>query len=238
MASTTNKVVPAISQGMEQRVQPGYYPGWNVMSQSAYWDAATRKLVEERLAPAKPFRFFNADEAATMTAVLDRILPQDDRLPANRIPLLPALDARLFENRIEGYRYEDMPSDQQVYRWAIESFEAMAQETLGASFVQLSVHSQELLLKSLHDGEPLGARSLWQRMNVQRFWTLLVNDASAAYYAHPWSWNEIGFGGPAYPRGYMRLEEGEAEPWELEEQRYEWKAPDNTLSDQPEVEKH
>jgi hypothetical protein len=25
------------------------------------------------------------------------------------------------------------------------------------------------------------------------------------FYSHPWAWNEIGFGGPAYPRGYMRL---------------------------------
>ena len=27
----------------------------------------------------------------------------------------------------------------------------------------------------------------------------------AAFYSHPWAWNEIGFGGPAYPRGFMRL---------------------------------
>jgi hypothetical protein len=27
----------------------------------------------------------------------------------------------------------------------------------------------------------------------------------SAFYSHPWAWNEIGFGGPAYPRGYMRL---------------------------------
>ena len=26
-----------------------------------------------------------------------------------------------------------------------------------------------------------------------------------AFYSHPWAWNEIGFGGPAYPQGYMRL---------------------------------
>ena len=25
------------------------------------------------------------------------------------------------------------------------------------------------------------------------------------FYSHPWAWNEIGFGGPAYPQGYMRL---------------------------------
>ena len=29
----------------------------------------------------------------------------------------------------------------------------------------------------------------------------LVADIVKAYYAHPTSWNEIGFGGPASPRG-------------------------------------
>jgi hypothetical protein len=27
----------------------------------------------------------------------------------------------------------------------------------------------------------------------------------SGFYSHPWAWNEIGFGGPAYPRGFMRL---------------------------------
>ena len=62
-------------------------------------------------------------------------------------------------------------------------------------------------------------------MPVERYWALLVQDCVEAYYAHPWAWDEIGFGGPAYPRGYMRLEQGEPEPWEVEEQRYEWEAP-------------
>ncbi len=47
----------------------------------------------------------------------------------------------------------------------------------------------------------------------------------------PYAWDEVGFGGPAYPRGYMRLEGGKPEPWEVEEQRYEWKAPAASLSD-------
>ncbi len=36
----------------------------------------------------------------------------------------------------------------------------------------------------------------------------------AAYYSHPWAWNEIGFGGPAYPRGYARLGADMGEAWE------------------------
>jgi hypothetical protein len=36
----------------------------------------------------------------------------------------------------------------------------------------------------------------------------------SAFYSHPWAWNEIGFGGPAYPRGYARLGAGQREHWE------------------------
>ena len=62
------------------------------------------------------------------------------------------------------------------------------------------------------------------------FWQLMMGDASDAYYAHPWAWDEIGFGGPAYPRAYTRLERGEPEPWEVEEKRYEWLAPESAVS--------
>ena len=38
-----------------------------------------------------------------------------------------------------------------------------------------------------------------------------------AYYAHPTAWNEIGFGGPASPRGYVRLDKNRRDPWEAAE---------------------
>ena len=41
-----------------------------------------------------------------------------------------------------------------------------------------------------------------------------MRDTLAAFYSHPWAWNEIGFGGPAYPRGYARLGVGLSEAWE------------------------
>ena len=43
--------------------------------------------------------------------------------------------------------------------------------------------------------------------------------ACAAFYSHPWAWNEIGFGGPAYPRGYKNLGLDQREPWEVAERR-------------------
>ncbi len=36
----------------------------------------------------------------------------------------------------------------------------------------------------------------------------------SSFYSHPWAWNEIGYGGPAYPRGFARLGSGQREHWE------------------------
>ena len=74
------------------------------MAQQKYWDAATRKVIAERMGPAKPIRFFTEEEALTMAAVMDRILPQDDRTEERRIALLPVLDDRMYLNKIDGYR--------------------------------------------------------------------------------------------------------------------------------------
>ncbi len=233
-ASETNAPLDPTSRlPLDPKPTPGYYPNFHTLEQQNYWDAATRKVVLDRIHNIPPPRFFTPEEAATMEAVIDRILPQDDRTDATRIPILPHLDERLHLNRIEGYRYEDMPSDQEAYRLAVRAIDTMAQELHNKPFHQLRTLDQETILQSLHDNKPQAAQSLWQQMNLKRFWAMLVTDCCTVYYAHPSAWDEIGFGGPAYPRGYMRIEGGEAEPWEVNEQRYQWLAPDDTISDRP-----
>lgn len=215
--------------------QPGYYAGFSTLKQSKTWDLATRQVVTERVEQPPAVRFFSTDEAKLLQAVIDRVLPQDDRDEARTIAILPALDERLFTNSLNGYRYEEMPPDQEAYRLALAAIDEMARQRFAQSFVELSVHRQELLLKSLHDGKPDPEHAVWQRMPVKRFWAMLVEDCATVYYSHPWAWDEIGFGGPAYPRGYMRLENGLPEPWESDEHRYEWNAPADSLSDLPDI---
>jgi hypothetical protein len=213
------------------RVQPGYYPGFSTLDQQAYWDEATRKTVLERVSRTNELHFFTAEEAPLIEAIFEHILPQSDRAEKYRIPIVPVVDDRLYNNRLDGYRYEGMPTDQDAYRLGLQAIEEIAKLKDGRGFLDLTPLEQDKLLKTLHDGKPEGAHAIWERMPVHRFWMLLVGDAVAAYYAHPYAWNEIGFGGPAYPRAYMRLERGEAEPWEVSEQRYEWKAPEDSVSD-------
>ena len=211
--------------------QPGYYPGFEILSQQAFWDQATRAVVLERLTNIPQLSFFTPGEAAIIEAVFDHIIPQDDREPDKKIPIVPFVDRRLQKNRIDGYRFATMPSDQEAYRLGIAAIEEMSRALHSCGFVDLGPLEQDKLLESLHDGRPEAAQETWKRMPVHRFWMLLVQDATEVYYAHPYAWDEIGFGGPAYPRAYVRLERGEREPWEVEERRYDWKAPANSVSD-------
>lgn len=233
----TRKSFPVRATGGELRglEQPGYYAGYSTLSQKARWDEATRNAVSTRVEKTPEIRFFAGNEAALLGAVIDRVLPQDDRAENRTIPILPILDERLFKNSLNGFRYEDMPPDQEAYRLAIEAIEGMAQGRFQQAFVDLTVQRQELILKSIHDGKPDPDHPLWHKMPVHRFWAMLMEDCVTAYYSHPWAWDEIGFGGPAYPRGYMRLENGLPEPWEKDEVRYDWKAPLDSLS---ELEEH
>ena len=78
------------STALVVREQPGYYPGYSTMGQQDYWDEATRNTINERVSSIPPIRFFSAEQAALLEAVVDRILPQDDRVPERRIPIVPS----------------------------------------------------------------------------------------------------------------------------------------------------
>lgn len=226
---------PLTLETLPPRLQPGYYAGYSTLSQQSFWDAATRKVVTERVDNVQKLRFFSEDEAKFWTIVFDHLIPQTDRVPDRRIPILPILDDRLNRNRTGGYRFEDMPHDCDAYPLGFDAIQQEARHRFGADFLALPHLQQDRVLKIIHDGKPEAATEIWKHMSVHRFWQLMMQDAIDAYYSHPWAWDEIGFGGPAYPRAYIRLERGEAEPWEVEEQRYEWIAPTHTVSDEIET---
>jgi hypothetical protein len=229
---------PATDEPLQPTPHPGYYPGYSTMSQKAFWDAATRNLIILRVEQPPPIRYFTPDQVRFWRAVFEHLIPQHDRTSDRRIPLVERLDERLYLNRGIGYRYENMPPDRQAYSLGEDAINKEAQVRFGGVFIDLPHHQQDLTLQAIHDKKPQGAKSIWKQMSISRFWQLLMQDALDAYYSHPWAWDEIGFGGPAYPRAYTRLERGEPEPWEVEEQRCDWLAPRYAVSDVTECTHH
>ena len=61
--------------------------------------------------------------------------------------------------------------------------------------------------------------SEWHGMNAPRVWSLWTRYACTALYSHPYAWSEMGFPGPAYPRGYKNAGVGKLEPFEVRDAR-------------------
>jgi len=188
----------------------GRFDGFDVLSQVSTWDDVTAGVVLRRLGPPQPLRFFSPAEMATAAALVDQLLDQHDE---PKVPVLAMIDERLNGNRTDGWRYEDLPEDRQAWHVTLAHLEEDAYAASGAGFAQLSQQDQAAVLQAVLDcGD-----SDWHGLNAARVWSLWTRYACTAFYSHPWAWNEIGFGGPAYPRGYKNIGLDRREPWERPE---------------------
>ncbi|MCC2274425.1 gluconate 2-dehydrogenase subunit 3 family protein [Streptomyces sp. ET3-23] len=194
---------PAMTPGRH----PTRFPGYDVLAQTGTWDATTQAVVLARTARQPEMRFFSLAEEAVATALFDHLLAQWDD---PRVPVLEMVDARLAEMQTDGWRYADMPEDDAAWRLSLKALDDDAHARHDRPFAELPRVEQAQLIQAVHDTG--GDR--WHGMTASRVWGLWTRYTATAFYSHPWAWNEIGFGGPAYPRGYLRLGLDRREPWE------------------------
>jgi hypothetical protein len=183
------------------------FPGFDVLDQSGSWDDVTAGVVLARLAASPPLRFFGPEEAAVAAALFDQLLDQ----PAEpRVPVLSMVDARLADGQTDGWRHEDMPEDGAAFRASLTGLDEDARARGFAGFSALPWAQQSELI-----GKVQKAPARWHGLRADHVWSLWTRYACTAFYSHPWVWSEIGFGGPAYPRGYSNLGMDRREHWEV-----------------------
>jgi hypothetical protein len=200
---------------MSERFHPRY-PDYDVLEKwdSPSWNEQTRAVVAKRLNDVPPRRFFDEAEWAILQAVCDRLVPQPDR-PQSPVPIVPFIDKKLHEKQGNGYRYEGMPPQREAWRRGIRAISAEAETRWGRAFRDLPANQQYAVLHAVQHGD---VRSpAWKGLPPERFFTgTLLHEVTSVYYAHPAAWSEIGFGGPAAPRGYVRLGFDRRDSWEAE----------------------
>jgi hypothetical protein len=179
----------------------GRYPDYDVIANAGNWDEATREVVMSRLAPSGPLRFFSAEEEPALRALCDVTTAQDVE---PRIPVAEMVDEKLAAGRLDGYRYANMPRDTGTWRQALRGLDESAHARYGvASFAAAELEAQQAIVEGMSDGTLSGG--VWDELDCKRAFSVCLRAILAAFYSHPWAWNEIGYGGPAYPEGYMRL---------------------------------
>ncbi len=192
------------------------YPDYDTLAKrdTPSWDATTRAVVEKRLATPDVPRFLTMHEWAIANALTRRILPQTGE--TETVPLVALLDAKLLADHGDGFREGDMPYMREAWRRGLAAIDDEATTRHGRGFAGLSDAQQDALLTAMQAGDVTGPH--WAGLAAKMFFERrILADVPALYYSLPKAWNEIGFGGPASPRGYVRLGGDPIDPWEAAE---------------------
>jgi gluconate 2-dehydrogenase gamma chain len=161
--------------------------------------------------------FFTDEEAATVEAIVDRLIPADDLSPGGK-----ELGCAVFIDRqvsgpyghLGGYymagpfvkgaeqqgpQSETTPAE--VYRRGVAALDDHCKQALGSRFSELSDAQKDSVIKSLEDGQVNIAD-----FRGQEFFALVLKDARMGFFADPAyggnkdmaSWRMIGFPGARY----------------------------------------
>lgn len=196
------------------------YPGYDVLKKrhSMSWNDQTREVIDRRLAlDPNQHLFFSDDEWPTLRSLCDRIVPQTTVRP-HVVPLAAMVDEKMYRNGGDGYRYAELPPMREAWRRGLAALDAESIDRHGQRFHELDPLDQDALLTAVQNGNV--KNRAWRDLPAKSFFVKRVlHDIVSSYYAHPRSWNEIGFGGPASPRGYVRMNYDRRDPWEASEAR-------------------
>ena len=179
---------------------------WNSVS----FDDATRNVLRRRLHDIPARTAFSPALYAVLEAACARLLPQPDR--AEPIPIAPFVDAFVAQGRGEGFRAPGMPPLGEAWRKGLAGIDAEAHRRRGRGFAELDTGGRDEVLGAVQAGEV--PADLFEGVDPAAFFTDLLKAAVGVYYAHPEAWSEVGFGGPASPRGYVRMGLDARDPWE------------------------
>jgi hypothetical protein len=195
------------------------FPGFDARAESGHWDPVTAGAVLARVGMPPDIRFFTPAEEAVGRALCDQLLDQQADEHTDRsgsrggdwIPVLNLIDARLAADQGDGWRYHDMRHDGQAWRDTLAALDEDAVVRFGDGFAACAADERAVLVQAVQD---VGTGQ-WHGLCAEHVWSLWTRYACTAFYSHPAAWTEIGFPGPAYPRGYKNTGVDAREPFEV-----------------------
>jgi Gluconate 2-dehydrogenase subunit 3 len=187
----------------------GRFPGFDAAAQARHWDPVTAGVVLSRLAAPEEPGFFTPAEQAIATALCDQLLGQDGA--DDPIPVVTMIDQRLARIQTDGWRYAGLPEDTTAWQDTLRYLDEDAREMFSCRFADCDTATQRALIQTVQD---IGSKD-WHGLTAAHVWSLWTRYACTAFYSHPRAWNEIGFPGPAYPRGYKNTGVDAREPFEV-----------------------
>ena len=171
-------------------------------------DALQRRMVDGENQTNK---FFSPYSFFLLSLVCDRLMDQD---PEERILNIAFfIDERLTKKTCDGWRYDDMPPDDQMLIKGLDGIYETSLAMYGKIFIALKKDQQINVLKTIQSGSPPG--NTWVTLSATRFFEELLAEASEIYFSHPVVQAGFGYVGMADAAGWKRIGLNETENIEM-----------------------
>jgi gluconate 2-dehydrogenase gamma chain len=121
-----------------------------------------------------PWRFLSVDQARTLAAICDQIIPADQDPGAAWAGVVNYIDRQLC-GPLEHLR--------DIYRDGIDAVQRTSQSLYGVDFVALSAERQTELLGRMEQGSV--PRDAWTKLSSHEFFALLLDHTMQGFYGDP-----------------------------------------------------
>ncbi|MBA3648703.1 MAG: gluconate 2-dehydrogenase subunit 3 family protein [Chitinophagales bacterium] len=172
----------------------------------------TRDILNGRLQKKEIINpcFFNKEMFVTLRHICERLIPQPNRL--HKVDLPGFLDEMLFKGEGNGWRYNQMPPDNEAFIKGMQGIEETSKLMFDAPFILLDITNQDKVLHSIQ--KDLAPGKTWQTIPSNLFFEELLAQLVEIYYSHPQAKEEIGEVAMADANGWQKIGLNELEPRE------------------------
>ncbi len=179
--------------------------------QSDYLTPKTSQVLTERLHQnfEKPM-YFTAAEFTLLGTVCQLLMGEETDLYNNK--MAGHIDERLAQRKTDGWRYDEMPPDGEMYRLGLAGINESGRLLYDSEFLNLNTASQTKVLTEIQNGTAPG--EIWKDLSPTLFFEELLAETAETYYSFPKIQAEIGYAGMADHFGWETPAIGTVEPAE------------------------
>src|SRR5688500_5318142 len=162
----------------------------------------TRRALQGRILQATASRrFFTEHQFDLLSIVCDRLMDQD---PGKRILNVAIfIDERLADNNCDGWRYDNMPTDDVMFALGLEGIDQAANMLFHNNFILLHENEQLETLQRIQQATAPG--EAWKSLDAKRFFEELLAETTEIFYSHPEVQLMIGYYGMMDAEGWKEI---------------------------------
>lgn len=189
---------------------------------SNYLTEPTSKVLTDRLHKNFPGPKFFDKAQFDLLASISQILMGDEEQNIYHHQVAGLIDERLSQNKGDGWRYDEMPPDREMYLLGLKNLKNFCQELFERNFTHLKEEDKVEILGKIQNGK---VSEKWSKdLPPEKFFVELLAEIAENYYSFPEIQLEIGYAGMADHQGWEKIGLNETEKAEsLIEEKFQHK---------------